>query len=127
MSATAEDRVSANSEDLGEDQRAGGAAVGKREVRWSARRKEEVVMRLLRGESLDLLARECGQPAGQISRWREQFLAAGREGLKARPRAPEERELTEAQRKIGAQAIEIDTLRALLEKKGAPQSPRRSR
>jgi hypothetical protein len=27
-------------------------------MRWSARRKEEVVLRLLRGESLDLLARE---------------------------------------------------------------------
>ncbi len=27
-----------------------------RGVRWSARRKEEVVLRLLRGESLDLLA-----------------------------------------------------------------------
>ncbi|MDX6718567.1 MAG: hypothetical protein QOJ63_821, partial [Solirubrobacteraceae bacterium] len=31
------------------------------EVRWSARRKEGVVLRLLRGESLDLLARETGQ------------------------------------------------------------------
>jgi hypothetical protein len=42
-------------------------------------------MRLLRGESLDLLARESGQPAGRIASWREEFLAAGREGLKARP------------------------------------------
>ena len=33
------------------------------EVRWSARRKEGVVLGLLRGESLDLLARESGQPA----------------------------------------------------------------
>jgi hypothetical protein len=31
---------------------------GGREVRWSARRKQEVVLRLLRGESLDALARE---------------------------------------------------------------------
>ena len=70
---------------------------GRRETRWSARRKEEVVLRLLRGESLDLLARETGQPAGVISRWREEFLAAGREGLKARPRPAEERELSPAQ------------------------------
>jgi hypothetical protein len=39
------------------------------EVRWSAGRKEQVVLRLLRGESLDLLARETGSrrvgsPAG---------------------------------------------------------------
>lgn len=126
MSATAEDRVQA-SEEGEDDRRAGRAAVGKREVRWSARRKEEVVMRLLRGESLDLLARESGQPAGRIAGWREEFLSSGREGLKARPAAPEQRELRQAQQKIGEQAIEIDTLRALLEKKGGPQSPRRSR
>jgi hypothetical protein len=60
-------------------------AVGERETRWSAGRKEGVVMRLLRGESLDLLARESGQPAGRISAWREEFLAGGREGLKSRP------------------------------------------
>jgi hypothetical protein len=119
--------VSQTNQEGSSDQRTGSAAEGKREVRWSARRKEEVVMRLLRGESLDALARECKQPAGQISSWREEFLTAGREGLKARPRAPEERELTEAQRKIGAQAIEIDSLKALLAKKGAPQSKRRSR
>lgn len=62
-----------------------GRPEGGREVRWSARRKEEVVLRLLRGEGLDALARETGQAAGAISGWREAFLAAGREGLKSRP------------------------------------------
>ena len=46
-----------------------GAASGEREVS----RKEQVVLRLLRGESLDLLARETGQPAGRIAGWREEF------------------------------------------------------
>jgi len=87
---------------------------GRRETRWSARRKEEAVLRLLRGESLDLLARETGQPAGQISSWREDFLAAGREGLKARPRPGEERELADAQRKIGELSMDLDIARALL-------------
>ena len=40
-----------------------GRPEGGREVRWSARRKQEVVLRLLRGESLDALARET--PAGR--------------------------------------------------------------
>ena len=101
-------------------------AVGERETRWSARRKEGVVMRLLRGESLDLLAREAGQPAGQIARWREEFLAAGREGLKTRPLPLEEFALREAQRKVGELSMEVDVLKALLERKGLPQSPRRS-
>lgn len=97
------------------------------EVRWSARRKEGVVMRLLRGESLDLLARETGQPAGRISGWRDEFLAAGREGLKSRPAPIEEAALREAQRKVGALSMEADILKALLEKKGHPPFPRRSR
>jgi len=98
-----------------------------REVRWSTRRKEQVVLRLLRGESLDLLARETGQPAGRIAGWREEFPRAGREGLKSRLRPVEERELADAQRKVGEPQLENDILRALLEKKGRPQSPRRSR
>src|SRR5881296_3681229 len=98
-----------------------------REVRWSARRKEQVVLRLLRGESLDLLAREAGQPAGRIASWREEFLTAGREGLKSRPLPAEERALQEAQRKIGELSMQVDILEALLEKKGHPQWPRRSR
>jgi transposase len=83
------------------------------EVRWSARRKEGVVLRLLRGEGLDALARETGQPAGRIARWREEFLAAGREGLKSRPAPVEDRRLAEAQRKIGELTMDLDILRAL--------------
>jgi len=98
-----------------------------REVRWGARGKELVVLRLLRGESLDLLARESGQPAGRIAGWREEFLAAGREGLKSRPSPEGERRLVDAQRKVGELQLEVDILRALLEKKGSPPSPRRSR
>ena len=85
------------------------------------------MLRLLRGESLDLLAREAGQPAGRIASWREEFLAAGREGLKSRPLPAEERELAEAQRKVGQLQLEVDILQALLERKGLPQWPRRSR
>ena len=102
-----------------------GEPEARREVRSSARRKEEVVLRLLRGESLDLLARETGQPAGRIAAWREEFLAAGREGLKARSRPEEDRRLTEAQRKIGELSLDLDIAKALLE--GVEQRPRRLR
>ena len=88
-----------------------GRPEGGREVRWSARRKQEVVLRLLRGESLDALARETGQAAGTISAWREAFLEAGQEGLKSRPRPVEERQLADAQRKIGELALDNDILR----------------
>jgi transposase len=103
-----------------------GRPEGGREVRWSARRKEEVVLRLLRGEGLDALARETGRPAGQISAWREEFLTAGREGLKSRPRPEEDRRLVEAQRKVGELSMELDILRALNEEMDRrPRRPRR--
>ncbi len=96
------------------------------EVRWSARRKEGVVLRLLRGESLDALAREHRVAAGTISGWREEFLAAGREGLKSRPRPEEDRRLVEAQRKIGELSMDLDILRALNEEiDRRPRRPRR--
>src|SRR4051812_13883393 len=103
-----------------------GRPEGGREVRWSARRKREVVLRLLRGESLDALARETGQAAGTISAWREAFLEGGQEGLKSRPRPVEERQLADAQRKIGELALDNDILRALVEEMGRrPRLPRR--
>src|SRR5438045_5890003 len=90
-----------------------GRPEGGREVRWSARRKQEVVLRLLRGESLDALARGTGQPAGTISAWREAFLEGGQESLKSRPRPVEERQLADAQRKIGELALDNDIMRGL--------------
>ena len=103
-----------------------GCPEGGREVRWSARRKQEVVLRLLRGESLDALARETGQAAGTISGWREAFLDGGQEGLKSRPRPVEERQLADAQRKIGELALDNDILRGLVEEMGRrPRLPRR--
>src|SRR5512144_1145635 len=103
-----------------------GRPEGGREVRWSARRKEEMVLRLLRGEGLDALARETGQAAGTISSWREHFLAAAREGLKIRPAPVEDRRLAGAQRKVGELALDNDILRGLIEEMGRnPRSPRR--
>jgi transposase len=100
--------------------------VGGRVVRWSARRKEEVVLRLLRGETLDALARETGQAAGTISSWREDFLQGGHEGLKSRPAPIEDRRLADAQRKIGELAMDLDIAKALLDEvERRPRSPRR--
>lgn len=108
------------------DQGAEARAVGEREVRWSARRKEGVVMRLMRGESLDALSREVGQPAGRISRWRDEFLAAGREGLKARPKSEPDRRLADAQRKVGELTLDNEILKGLLgEVEHRPHRPRR--
>ena len=61
--------------------------------RFSARQKTEVVLRLLRGELLDLVSRELGIPAARLTTWREAFLDAGQEALKKPPLDSHDREL----------------------------------
>src|SRR4051794_41946999 len=52
--------------------------------RWSAARKREIVLRLLRGESLDAVSREIGVEPYRLERWREKGLAAKEVGLYGR-------------------------------------------
>ena len=46
--------------------------------RFSARRKTETVLRLLRGEDLELLSRELGVTAATLSAWRATSWPAAR-------------------------------------------------
>ena len=50
--------------------------------RWSANKKLDVVLRLLRGEKLEEVSREVGVEAHRLAAWRDEFLDAGKEGLK---------------------------------------------
>jgi transposase-like protein len=70
--------------------------------RWSAGKKTEGVLRLLRGESLEELSRELKVEAHRLAAWRDDFLAAGRQGLKGqRPdRSPVDRALKQAERML---------------------------
>ena len=73
--------------------------------RWSAKREQGVVLRLLRGESLDALSRETGKPAALLSQWRDEFLEGGIAALKRRTDDPKvvalEQELKRAKRLVG--------------------------
>src|SRR5262245_58346238 len=64
---------------------AGAADSGREPGRFSARRKTEMILRLLRGEPLDGLARELGVTAATLAQWREAFLTGGQAALKSRP------------------------------------------
>ncbi len=70
------------------------------ELRWSVRRKTDAVMRLLRGEDPDTVARELRVEAHRLAAWREESMAGGAEGLKARPQDPSDRKLRDAERQI---------------------------
>jgi transposase-like protein len=83
----------------------------KKPTRFSAQRKAEVVLRLLRGEALDLLSRELGIPAARIATWREAFLDAGQEAMKKTPLDSRDRELGRLREKLGESTMEIALLR----------------
>jgi len=76
--------------------------------RWSARRKTEAVMRLMRGEGLDELSREQEVPAHRLAEWREAFLAGGQAALKSRPTTAADDALRKAQAKIGELTMKLE-------------------
>ena len=67
----------------------------------SAGRKREAVLRLLRGEDLELVSRELGVTAAELSGWREAFLAAGEVSLKSRPADARDAEIGRLKEKVG--------------------------
>jgi transposase len=88
--------------------------------RWSARRKTELVLRLLRGEALDAVSRESQVPAHELESWKRVFLEQGTRGLRIRGE-PEERELTMARAKIGELMMRLELAEDLI-KKGASRT-----
>ena len=57
--------------------RAGAAAAPGRERRMTSGRKRDAVLRVLRGEPLEIVARELAVTAADLSAWRDAFLEAG--------------------------------------------------
>ena len=76
----------------------GSDVIGTDEVeikRWSAGRKKQVVLRLLRGEGVDALSREVAVPIYRLEEWRDRALAGIDAGLKERENDPAERRIGE--------------------------------
>ena len=94
--------------------------------RWSAARKREVVLRLLRGESAELLSRELGLPTFKLEQWRQKADAALDGALKVREVDPANAELAAAMQRIGELSMEVELLRAKMER-SHPLARRRSR
>jgi hypothetical protein len=78
--------------------------------RFSARRKTEAVLRLLRGEDLELLSRELGVTAATLSAWRDGFLAAGQAALKSRPTDERDDEIARLRAKVGELTMDNELL-----------------
>ena len=109
---------------------AGGAGPApERRRRMSAGRKQGAVLRLLRGEALELVSRALGVTAAELSTWREAFLAGGAASLKTRPADGREIEIGRLKAKVGELTMANELLGAKIERleAGRPLARRRSR
>lgn len=88
-----------------------GAATEPTPKRWSANRKKEAVLRLLRGEPVAELSRELSVEIYRLEAWREKALAGMDAGLKERANDPLEARLNEATRRVGELVMENELLR----------------
>ena len=79
-----------------------GKPAGLLQWRLSAQMKCDGVLRVLRGEDLQLVSRDIGTTAADLSRWRDSFLEAGAASLKTRSEDDRDRELKAMREKIGA-------------------------
>ncbi len=93
--------------------------------RWSARRKTDVVLRLLRGEDLGEVSRELGVSPVDLEEWRRVFLERGQQGLKSRRGEGAERELMRTRAKLGEMTMRMELAAELLEKRGFGQELRK--
>jgi transposase-like protein len=95
--------------------------------RWSVARKRAVVLRLIAGESVELVAREIGVPVFKLERWREKAEAALEGALKERETGADGAELAAALQRVGELSMENELLRAKMGRSPGPLARRRSR
>jgi hypothetical protein len=94
--------------------------------RWHAQRKRDLVLRLLRGESLDVVSRETGVESYRLEEWKKRALASMETGLREREVDREKADLAAAMQRIGELTMENELLRYKAEKAG-PLALRRSK
>ena len=72
----------------------------------------------MRGEAAELLSRELGLPLFKLEQWRQKAEVALEGALKERESDPAETQLAAAMQRIGELSMEIELLRAKMERSG---------
>jgi transposase-like protein len=80
-------------------------------TRWSRSKKRDVVLRILRGEPIDVLSRELGVEVYRLEAWRDRALAGMESGLREREVDGGQAELEAAMKRIGELSMENELLR----------------
>jgi transposase-like protein len=87
------------------------------------------VLRLLRGEDLELVSRSLGVTAATLSGWRDEFLAGGEAALATKPTDAKGIEAERLKAKLGELMLERELLAEKIARleAGGPLARRRSR
>src|SRR5215211_3609029 len=80
--------------------------------RMSRQRKRDAVLRLLRGEDLEILSRALGVTAATLTGWQDTFVVAGEASLATRPTDGEALESERLKAKLGEMLLERELLEA---------------
>ena len=77
---------------------------------FSVQKKTAAVLRMMRGESLDIVSRDLGVTATRLSEWRDQFHAGAQAALRARPSADRDEKVKDLQAKVGELTMDNELL-----------------
>ena len=83
--------------------------------RFSVQRKMAVVARLLRGEPMELVARETNLPIQKLIKWRDRALEGAASALKERERDDRDDEIARLKAKVGEITMENELLYAKID------------
>ena len=87
------------------------------------------MLRLLRGEDLELVSRDLGVTAAELTAWRDAFLGAGEVALRTRPADGRDAETGRLKAKVGELTMANELLDAKIDRLEThrPLARRRSR
>jgi hypothetical protein len=83
--------------------------------RFSVQRKMAVVARLLRGEPLELVARETNVTVQKLTEWRDRAMAGATSALKERERDDRDDEIARLKAKVGEITMDNELLYAKID------------
>lgn len=96
--------------------------------RWTATRKREVVLRVMRGESVEALSRELGVESYRVQEWYERGMAALDAGLLERGGDPRDAQMKALYERVGELTMMNELLQERIQRsKCRPFDPKRLR
>jgi transposase-like protein len=83
--------------------------------RWTAKRRAALILSILKGEtSATEAARKHGLRVAEVEQWKDQYLLAGENALRARPKDEEalkDEQIKKLKQKVGDLVMDMDILK----------------